>query len=206
MKYFLLGVFLLCVVIVSIAGFRGASTERPPIEIFPDMDRQAKLLPQEESRFYANQRASRKPVPGTVSRGETFKETPVNTGRVAGSTNFVEAIPVEVTSDLLQKGREQYGIYCAPCHGATGDGNGITTQYGMTVVADLHDYQTRRMVRRPAGDIFNTISNGKGLMGPYASKLSISNRWAVVAYVRALQRSRLATMADVPESERENIE
>ncbi len=206
MKYFLSGVFLLCVVILSIAGFRGASTQRPPFEIFPDMDRQAKLLPQEKNRFYADSRSSRKPVSGTISRSEPFEDTPVNTGRVKGGTNFVETIPVAVTPELLKKGRQQYGIYCAVCHGATGDGNGITTQYGMTVVANFHDYQTRKMVRAPAGSIFNTISNGKGLMGAYAPKLSISNRWAVVAYVRALQRSRLATIEDVPQSERDNLE
>lgn len=206
MRYFLVGVLLTVVAVLSIAGFRGTATERPPFEIFPDMDRQLKALPQSESRFYADGRASRPPVSGTVARGDRYRRNPVNTGRESGSTNFVATIPVEVTAELLQEGRQRFGIYCAPCHGASGDGDGITTQYGMGVIADLHDYEGRQLVRRPAGDLFDVITNGRGVMGAYGTKLSVRERWAVIAYMRALQRSRLATVEEVPEVERANLE
>ncbi len=197
-RYIFLALGLVGVSILLVAGKRGDLSRRPPIELFPDMDRQPKLRPQAGTDLFGDGFTSRLPVDGTVARGSAYQDTPLNTGKIPGTTNWVEAIPLPVTQKLMARGQERYQINCAPCHGLQGDGKGITTKFGMTVIADLHDATTRKIVQQPDGQIFNTISYGKTLMGGYAASLSIEDRWAVVAYVRALQRSRLATEADVP--------
>ena len=106
----------------------------------------------------------------------------------------------------MARGQQRYQINCAPCHGAQGDGKGITTKFGMTVIANLHDAVTRKIVQQPDGQLFNTISYGKlPMMGGYVASLSIEDRWAVVAYVRALQRSQLASVDDVPADKRAEL-
>lgn len=199
MRYFVVGFLLLCLAVVSIAGFRGGTSRKPPIEVFPDMDRQPKLRPQTDNNFFPDQLSSRLPVQGTIARGSAYQDVPVNTGRLPGTTNFVELVPVPVTEALLKRGQERYGIYCAPCHAAAGDGKGITSKYGMVAMANFHD---KRLVVMADGEIFNTITYGKNLMLAYGAQIPINDRWAVVAYMRALQRSRLATTDDVPASER----
>ena len=198
MRYLLLVFILVTIAVVGIAGFRGEISRRPPIEVFPDMDRQPKLRPQTGNEFFANRLSSQLPVAGTIARGSAYEDSPINTGRVTGTTNFVETLPVPVTEALLRRGQERFQISCQPCHGAGGDGKGITTKYGMAVIADLHDAQTRRVVQQPDGEIFNTITHGKGVMGAYGPNIAVQDRWAIVAYVRALQRSRLAAADDVP--------
>jgi len=129
-----------------------------------------------------------------------FEDAPVNTGCAAGTTNFVELNPLHVDLVLLQRGRDRFDIYCAPCHGKLGDGNGITKKIGdMPAVANLHE---KRMVEMPDGEVFNTITKGKGLMGAYGPLVSTEDRWAIVAYLRALQLSRLGTADDLPEGQR----
>jgi len=212
MRYFLAGFLLCCVVVVSIAGFRGDKTRRPPIELFPDMDRQPKLRPQEHNNFFPDQLSSRRQVEGTVPRGKPvlvegreiypFEDDPLNTGRVPGTTNFVETLPLPLTEQLLARGQQRYTINCAPCHGAGGDGKGITSKYNMLAMANFHD---ARLVKMPDGEIFNTITYGKTLMGAYGPNITITDRWAIVAYVRALERGRLASLDDVPEALRSSL-
>jgi mono/diheme cytochrome c family protein len=203
MRYFLL-IFALCtVMVVAIAGKRGSISRKPPIEIFPDMDRQPKLRPQTPNNFFADGKSSRIQVAGTVARGDRYEDAPVNTGKLAGKTNFVEVIPVAVTSQLLARGQQRFNINCSPCHGAQGDGNGITKKIGaMPVVANLHD---KRIVMLADGEIFNTITYGKGLMGAYGANVTVEDRWAITAYLRALQLSRLGTIDDVPEQLRATL-
>ena len=202
MRYVLLLFALSAVMVVAIAGKRGERSRRPPIEIFPDMDRQPKLRPQTVNAFFKDRLSSQLPVPGTVARGSPYEDNPVNTGRIPGTTNFVATIPVPVTAQLLARGQERFNINCAPCHGAAGDGRGVTTKYGMTTIADLHDGKQRKLIQQADGELFNTITYGKSLMGAYGANLSINDRWAVVAYVRALQRSWLGFIDDVPGPER----
>ncbi len=212
MRYFLIGFVLLCLVVVSIAGLRGGKSRRPPIELFPDMDRQPKLRPQAHNSLFADQLSSRLPVEGTVPRSRPtvlegkeiypFEDNPLNTGRVPGTTNFVETIPLPVTEQLLTRGQQRYVINCAPCHGVSGDGKGITSKYSMLAMANFHD---ARLVKMPDGEIFNTITYGKNLMGGYGPNVTITDRWAIVAYVRALERSRLALLDDVPEAQRSSL-
>jgi mono/diheme cytochrome c family protein len=131
-----------------------------------------------------------------VARGDAYEDTPFQTGRVTGATNFVEILPVPMTAQLLSRGRERYQIHCLPCHGALGDGKGITSKYQMVGMANFHD---KRLVTMADGEIFNTITHGKNLMSAYGANVDPADRWAIVAYVRALQRSQLGTMDDVPE-------
>jgi mono/diheme cytochrome c family protein len=205
MRYILLAFLVCAAVVIGMAGHRGDKTRRPPIELFPDMDRQPKLRPQAVSAFFKDGRSSQLAPVGTVARNSAYEDSPVNTGRVAGTTNFVETIPVPVTAQLLARGQERYGIYCLPCHGPVGDGKGVTSKLGMAVVGDLHDHKGRKLISAPDGQIFDTITNGKNLMGAYGSVLPIQDRWAVVAYVRALQLSRLGVLEDIPASERGSI-
>lgn len=217
MRYFLTGFVLLCLAVVGIAGFRyedgGKASRKPPIEIFPDMDRQPKLRPQTGNGFFADGFSSRQPVAGTVAHtaakavGEDevypHQDHPFNTGKEASSTNFVELNPLPLTEKLMVRGQERFTIYCSPCHGSQGDGNGITKKIGaMAIVASLHD---PRIVRQPDGEIFNTITHGKNLMGSYASQIPTEDRWAIIAYLRTLQRSRLGTVEDVPADARGSL-
>jgi hypothetical protein len=204
MRYFLL-IFVICtVMVVAIAGKRGSLSRRPPIELFADMNRQPKLRPQTPDMFFADGKASREPIPGTISREDIhFEDIPVNTGRIPGTTNFITTLPVEVTAKLLARGQQRFQINCSPCHGAQGDGNGITKRIqAMATVANLHD---KRIVELTDGEIFNTITYGKSLMGPYGANVTVEDRWAIIAYLRALQLSQLGTVDDVPEQLRSTL-
>jgi len=196
MRYILLAFAVALLATLAIAGCRGSFSRRPPIELFADMVRQGKQRPQFENDFFPDGRGSRLRPEGTVARGEPYEESAFYTGIVPGTTNFVEVNPVPVSETLLARGQERFGIFCAPCHSAVGDGNGVPKRINaMGVVANLHD---KRIVMLPDGELFNTISHGKNLMSGYAAKISPEDRWAIVAYVRALQLSRLGTPDDVP--------
>ena len=202
MRYFLLLFAFVVATVMVVAGKRGDLSRRPPIYMFPDMKIQPKLRPQTGTEFFGDGLSSQLPVPGTVARGSAYEENAVNTGRIPsaipGATNFVADIPVPVTEVLLARGQERFNISCAICHGALGDGKGTPNKLGMLVIADLHDAKARKVPQQSDGEIFNTISNGKGLMQGYGGLIPISDRWAIIAYVRALQRSRLASLDDVP--------
>jgi mono/diheme cytochrome c family protein len=202
MRYFLVLLFLVVVGVVSIAGFRGSISRQPPLEVFPDMKRQPKLRPQKPDDFFANQTTSQLPVPGTIAQDAPYEDLPVNTGRVPGTTNWIETVPIPITAELLARGRERFTIFCSPCHSAAGDGNGITTKYGMLKAGNFHE---PRVVRLADGEIFNTITKGKNQMPSYGAQVPESDRWAIIAYVRALQRARLGTPGDVPAEMRASL-
>jgi len=205
MRYFLLIFVVCCAMVVLVAGKRGSLSRRPPIELFPDMNRQPKLRPQTPDIFFADGKSSRLPIPGTIAREDThYEDTPENTGRVTGTTNFVENIPVPVTATLLARGQQRFNINCSPCHGAQGDGKGITVRVGAMppTPKNLHD---KTYVVMTDGELFNTITYGKNLMGPYGANVTVEDRWAIIAYLRALQLSQLGTMDDVPEQFRSTL-
>jgi hypothetical protein len=165
---------------------------------------QARYDPLEESRFYADSLASR-PVPAnTIPRGE-WGEVKLNehfyTGQIDGE--FVDIFPLPVTRELVERGQERYDIFCAPCHSRVGDGQGIIVERGFQQPPSFH---TDRLRDESAGYIYNVISNGFGAMYSYDSRLEPKDRWAIVAYIRALQLSQNAGLDDVPESERPNLE
>jgi hypothetical protein len=205
----LLSIFiLLCIAVVTVLGFRGSLSEKPPLEVFPDMDRQAKYKPQAENDFFTDRRNDRLPPAHTVRRGDALDRGAVFSadfdGSVTGDDAFrlgknpdgshVERIPVPVDHAFIELGREKYGIFCAVCHGAAGDGNGVTKSYGI-LATSYHDDRLRGV---PDGEIYDVISNGKGLMYGLKDRLSPEERWAVVLYLRALQRSQNASAGDLP--------
>ena len=209
MRYFITGFAVIVCLIISMAGFRGEFTRNSPIEVFPDMDRQAKVRPQAPNLFdevfgAGDGRGSRLPVAGTVVRGAPIDDSPVNTGRKEGADEWIEVNPLEVNEKTLKRGQERYTIFCAVCHGQAGDGGGIVTQYSL-ITADLHQH---RLVQAQDGYLFDVISNGFNAttnavgitytrMPAYKSKISAEDRWAIIGYVRALQYSQLGKPEEV---------
>jgi mono/diheme cytochrome c family protein len=216
MRYFLAFFAVACALVFLVAGRRGDATRRTPIEIWSDMDRQIKLRPQAGSGFatWEDGRSSRPWVQGTVPRQtpvkvgsrdvQRFEDNPVITGMESGKTNYVDLNPMPVTEHLMARGKERYGIYCTPCHGLAGDGNGVVKKYGHGTIPSLTD---EARVKHPDGYLYQIIQKGSatGLMGPYADKLPPEDRWAVIAYVRALQLARLGTPEDLPENLRASL-
>jgi mono/diheme cytochrome c family protein len=198
-----------CVLVVSILGLRGTKFTSPPMDVFPEwafpgMKYQPKLRPQAHSDFFADGRADRPPVPHTVMRGMLREDDHLNRGKDASGAwaksfpaRGENGEPLVVDMAFLEHGREKYTTFCAPCHGAAGDGNGMVKKYGMATIVSYHDDRLRTMAE---GEIFNTITNGKNTMLPYGDKLAPEERWAVVAYVRALQRAHLGRPADVTDA------
>ena len=213
MRYFI-AIFALCVAgTVGILGVRGSHFRKPPLYIFPDMEWQLKLRPQQPNGFFTNGISSQLPVAGTIARGRTiqtadgpvlsYEDVPANTGRVTGTTNFVENNPLRITATLLKRGQQRFTINCSPCHGQLADGNGITKKIGaMLVVANLHD---KRIVEMTDGELFYVITNGRNNMGAYGANVTVEDRWAIIAYLRALQLSQLGSLDDLPEPLRASL-
>ena len=222
LRAFLLISLLITLAGVAVLGFRGEKTTNEPWELFPDMVRQMKVRAQSPLNFFADGRGPRVPVNGTVPIGYEMPKPETNAAMAApqtlphgfsAGTDYVETgkmgsnwgtgIPVPVTPELLERGRQRFNITCAMCHGATATGNGITKSYGLATVVTLQDDRIRKMAD---GEIFNTITNGKNTMMAYGPTLMVSDRWAIIAYLRALQRSQGATVADVPPEHRADLE
>ncbi len=202
MRYYLLGLFVAVTAILCVVGFRGQKTERTPIEIFDDMDRQAKVKYQKPSEFFANGQGSRMPITGTVPATIPIDDDYFVTGAIGNQWGDGMPKSVTVSTKFMVAGKERYEINCRVCHGSTGVGNGIVTQYGLAGVANLTDDRIRAM---SDGELFNTITKGKGQMMGYGANITPQDRWAIVAYVRALQRSQKTSLNDVPETEREKL-
>lgn len=192
----------------TLSGCRGMKSGKPPIHPNLNMDFVQRMEAQEANAFFADNASQRQPVAGTVRRGllQTTANAPFFYGRDAAGT-YVPEIPVEVTGDLLARGQERYGIYCTPCHGIAGDGRGIVAVgnggqgYGFAVPS----YHTEGLKARPDGYIYDVILNGVNSMPSYGHEMPASDRWAVVAYVRALQLTQDAPEATVPARERERL-
>jgi mono/diheme cytochrome c family protein len=224
LRYFFISFILATIAVIAIFGFQGTHFQDPPIQIFPDMKVQPKYVAQHESDFYADGRDGRAPVPGTVPQGysmpgyystNTASNSKVATGGngFSNSTDYLntgkigdsygDGFPMQVTPELVARGRQRFNINCAVCHGAAGYGNGIITQYGLVGVANFQQDRLRTM---PDGEIFNTITNGKNTMGPYGSNVAVEDRWAIISYIRALQRSQNGKLADVPPDQLKNLD
>ncbi len=173
---------------------RGRPSENTPVHLNPNMDRQEKYVPQGESQFFADGMAMRKPVAGTVARGELYDDNAYYRGRDERDS-LIAKIPVPVTMELLQRGQERFNIYCAPCHSRIGDGRGIVVQRGMLPPPSFHEERIRLA---PDGHIYDVITNGIRNMPSYKHQISVADRWAIVAYFRALELSQHATLDDLP--------
>ncbi|MGB8061001.1 MAG: cytochrome c [Candidatus Sulfotelmatobacter sp.] len=159
-----------------------------------DMHVQPRENPLSRSDFFADQRSARPLVEGTVARGQLHEDTYFYTGKIG--SNPGDAMPFPVTKEALERGQERFDIFCAPCHSRVGDGNGIVPSRGFS--RKPPSFHSERLEKAPAGYFFDVISNGFGIMPDYASQIPVRDRWNIIAYVRALQLSQNATMADVP--------
>ncbi len=149
--------------------------------------------------FFGDGQSARLPVAGTVPRGDLTlgPNELLYTGKVNGQP--ADAFPFPVTREILERGRERYNMFCSPCHGFSGDGDGMIVQRGFRRPPSLHDDRLRTA---PAGHFFDVITNGFGAMYPYGYRVPPRDRWAIIAYMRALQLSRQVPIADVPDAER----
>jgi mono/diheme cytochrome c family protein len=182
--------------VVALAGCaRGCTSSRPPIHVNPSMDNQPKVRPQAASTFFRDGASMRPPVPGTVAIGGLQEDTAFYTGKDADE-QYVATIPLPVDKTFVDRGRDRYRIYCQPCHDARGDGKGILFQRANVPTASLHQ---EKVVKYSDGEIFDVITNGRGLMSAYRWPIPPADRWAIVAYVRELERERLARAAAVPQ-------
>jgi mono/diheme cytochrome c family protein len=165
------------------------------------MDNQPKYEAQEKSEFFANDAAMREPVAGTVPRGEMRVNDSLYRGMDTRG-NWLESNARTVTMHLLERGRERYDIYCSPCHSRIGDGKGIMVNRGYVPPPSFH---TDRIRGLPDGEVFEVITHGVRNMPAYAHQIPVEDRWAIVAYMRALQRSQNATIEDVPVELRDKV-
>jgi cytochrome c len=162
------------------------------------MDFQEKFQPQTYNPLFEDKASMRKPPTGTVARGQLRANSELFEGRTENG-EYVERIPVAVNRSVLERGQSQYNVYCAPCHGRSGDGNGIIMRgdYGYTPASSYHVDRLRQVTD---GYLYDVIANGVRNMPAYAQQIPVRDRWAIVAYIRALQRSQYARPEGLPES------
>ncbi|MBI2816896.1 MAG: cytochrome c [Acidobacteria bacterium] len=165
------------------------------------MHTQPRYNPLDESSFFGDDKSARPVVAGTVARGQLRTNELLYTGKVNGQ--FADQFPFPITRDDLQRGKERYNIYCTPCHGQGGEGHGMIVQRGFSPPPSYH---IERLRKAPAGHYFDVMTNGFGKMYSYASRIAPEDRWRITAYIRALQLSQWATLEDVPESERRQLQ
>ena len=189
--------------LVTAGCFQGRPSSKEPIHLNPNMDNQPKYRPQAESKFFEDGATMRPIVEGTVARGELKDDTEFYFGKDSKG-NFVKDFPkaIHFGRELLLRGKERFHIYCSPCHGQIGNGRGIVVERGMLPPPTFHSDSIRAY---PNGRIFDVISNGIRNMPPYKYQIPEKDRWAIIAYLRALQRSQNATIDDVPLSERGSL-
>jgi mono/diheme cytochrome c family protein len=200
MRWFFLILAIVSITLAMALGPRGEKFSSPPFMLFPDMDNQYKVKAQKPSEFFENGQGAQKPVEGTVPMGYTapvggaVEATRLDFSRGSDYYNtglfgdfYGKGFPEEIKMDeaFLARGKERYQITCTPCHGTSGNGAGVVSKYwAIPPTANLIDPRVKAM---PEGQIFWTITHGKGLMGPYNGVLSVSDRWAITAYLRGLQ-------------------
>ena len=195
----------LSVLAMATAGRRGMTSAEPPIHFQQNMDQQERFEAQEENTFFADGRAMRDYVDGTVAARRTNGQEldclipGEDVHRCTGKVNdsWAEELPMEVTTDLLERGRERYDIYCTPCHDSSGAGNGtvVARNAGMITPPSYHDDRIRAMAM---GQFYDIIGNGVRNMPGYATQIPVDDRWAIAAYIRVLQYSQNASLSDVP--------
>ncbi len=166
-----------------------------------DMHDQPRFKPLAKSDFYPDHRSARPLVAGTVARGQLNDDEALHTGK--HGKDLAPAFPFPVTASVLARGQQRFQIYCTPCHGRLGSGEGVVVQRGFKRPTSFH---IDRLRGAPPGYFFDVMTNGFGAMSDYTAQLGVNDRWAIVAYIRALQLSQHATLADVPESERAELD
>lgn len=184
-----------------------------------DMHDQPKYRPLRPSPLFSDRRSARPLPPGTIPQGGLQEDVEYYTGKIAPRpgamrqvsaagaedpyADFVKEFPIPITREVLERGRERFNFFCTPCHGYTGAGNGMIVQRGLSKPPSFHD---PRLQQAPVGHYFDVITNGFGAMYSYAQRIPVRDRWAIIAYIRALQLSQSATVADVPPNVRARLE
>ena len=194
----------LCSVLIGIlitGCYRGLPHDDEPIEIIRDMYDQPKYNPQSQSKFFPDSMTMRPIEAGTMAQGQLQEDSTYFTGFVKDST-YVKIMPAHMTLAMLERGEERFNIYCSPCHSRVGDGNGIVIQYGFVPPPSYHTDAIRQL---PDGQIFDVITNGIRTMPMYGRQAQVADRWAIVAYIRALQLSQNAPLDIIPPGERTKI-
>ncbi len=166
-----------------------------------DMHDQPREKPLAKSDFYPDRRSARPLVAGTIARGQLRDDEALYTGR--NGQALATAFPLPITANVLARGQQRFQIYCTPCHGQLGNGEGMVVQRGFKRPTSLH---IERLRQAPPGYFFDVMTNGFGAMSDYSAQVGVNDRWAIVAYIRALQLSQHATLADVPEGERAELD
>jgi hypothetical protein len=165
-----------------------------------DMHDQPKYKPYAKSETFADRRASRPLVEGTVARGQLFEDAALHTGKEGGQP--VTTLPLALDAELMAPGRARFEAFCAPCHGRVGRGDGMVVQRGFKAPSSFH---ADRLRQAPVGYFFDVMTNGFGAMADYRAQTTVRERWAIAAYIRALQLSQNATLGDVPAEHRERL-
>lgn len=165
------------------------------------MHDQPKYIPLRESSFFGDARSARPLVPGTVARGHLHADTLLETGKIGKDDADVFPFPIDAT--VLARGHERYDIFCSPCHGRTGTGDGMIVRRGFRHPPSYHDDRLRNA---PVGHFVDVMTNGFGAMADYREQVDARDRWAIAAYIRALQLSEHATLADVPPQDRGQLQ
>jgi len=165
------------------------------------MQDQPRYEPNSPSQFFPDGTSVRPLVEGVVSRSERFESPEIETGLIDGKP--IDRVPLPVDLAFLERGRQRYGIYCTPCHGGLGDGDGMIVQRGYRRPPSFHEERLRSM---PDGHFYDVIVRGFGVMPSYRAQVRTNDRWAIVAYIRALQLSQNASLDDVPEAERGTLQ
>jgi mono/diheme cytochrome c family protein len=170
-----------------------------------DMQDQPRYEAYEKSELFNNKMASRPPVEGTVARGELRDNAALYAGKsgTGPQAQLVTTMPIQVNEQVLLRGQERFNAFCAVCHGMTGKGDGMVVRRGFRAPPPLTN---DRLMEAPVGHFFDVMTNGFGAMPDYAAQVSVEDRWAIVAYIRALQLSQRAPLADVPAAERQKLE
>lgn len=194
-------IWVILALTISASGcFRGTPTEDSSIHLILNMDDQEKFEPFEKNTFFKDESAMRMPVAGTIARDDRLTE--INEASVHHLSN-----PLKLTSALMERGQQRYNIYCQPCHGAVGDGKGIVAQRGLTQgFVPPTNFHSDDMRNKPDGHYFHVMTNGIRNMQSYQYQVSENDRWAIVHYIRALQRSQNASAKDVPASMRDKVQ
>lgn len=176
-----------------LAACQGMPSEKPPIHINPNMDWQEKFKAQQVNPFFEDNRADRLPITGTVARGALQIDLDYYQG-IDENGAYIPRIPVTVSREMIERGKQRYDIFCAACHGGTGVGDGIVISYGYVPPPSFNE---DRIVNSPDGELYSAIYNGVRTMPSYRHQIPVEDRWAIVAYIRALQMSRAATENDL---------
>lgn len=185
---------LIVSLLILVSCFRGTPSEKPAIHLNPNMDDQERYDPQEKSEFFADGMVMRDLIDGTVARGELNEDDAYYRGKDEAG-NFLKTIPVPVTKALMLRGQQRYNIFCAPCHGKAGNGKGIVAKRGFLPPPSFFQ---ENVLAFDDGYIYDVINNGVRNMPAYRKQIPVNDRWAIVAFVRALQRTQTATADDIP--------